>query len=382
MIGKISKGQSFSGVLRYMENKVSQGVGNRIGSNMYGKSEKQLSNEFEIVASQRPNLGKPVFHASLNLAPGEKLSDKQFMGMAHKYMNEMGFSENQFLVYRHFDREHDHIHIVANRVNMEGKTVTDKNDFRKTEAILRSFEQEYGLKKVENSQESKAKQLSKGQVEYYRRTGEVPAKTQIAAIIDDSLRKRPSLPKFIDDLQKNGVNVIFHGNKQRTFGISYELEGSSFKGSNIGRGYTWSKIQKQLNYEHERELNPLHPTGSRGKKENIRGASQSTSGGEYLRHSRAERTDYTVNKFTSGATGSGQGRGTETGHNSHSMERSGQDIRRNPETTETSGTAVNIKNLFLGSPGGNSSQSSNMDNNPDNKVKKMRKKQKRKGPNL
>ncbi|WP_291862039.1 relaxase/mobilization nuclease domain-containing protein [Marinilabilia sp.] len=220
MIGKISKGQSFSGVLRYLENKVSQGVGTRIGSNMYGKSEKQLSNEFEIVASQRPNLGKPVFHASLNLAPGEKLSDKQFMGMAHKYMNEMGFSENQFLVYRHFDREHDHIHIVANRVNMAGKTVTDKNDFRKTEAILRSFEQEYGLKKVENSHESKAKQLSKGQVEYYRRTGDVPAKTQIAAIIDDSLQKQPSLPKFIDDLQKNGVNVVFHGNTQKTFGIS------------------------------------------------------------------------------------------------------------------------------------------------------------------
>lgn len=382
MIGKISKGQSFSGVLRYLENKVSQGVGTRIGSNMYGKTENQLSNEFEIVSSQRPNLGKPVFHASLNLAPGEKLSDKQFMEMAHKYMNEMGFSENQFLVYRHFDREHDHIHIVANRVNMAGKTVTDKNDFRKTEAILRSFEQEYGLKKVENSQESKARQLSKGQIEYYRRTGEVPAKTQIAAIIDDSLQRRPSLPKFIDDLQKNGVNVVFHGNKQKTFGISYELEGSSFKGSNIGRGYTWSKIQKQLNYEHERELNPLRPTGSRGKKENIRGANQSTSGNKYLRNTGVERTDYTGNKITARATGSGQGRGTETGHNSHSMERSGQDIRRNPETTETSWTTNNIKNIFTGSPGGNSNQSGNMGSNSDNRVKKWRKRRNKKGPKL
>jgi hypothetical protein len=382
MIGKISKGQSFSGVLRYLENKVSQGVGTRIGSNMYGKTENQLSNEFEIVSSQRPNLGKPVFHASLNLAPGEKLSDKQFMEMAHKYMNEMGFSENQFLVYRHFDREHDHIHIVANRVNMAGKTVTDKNDFRKTEAILRSFEQEYGLKKVENSQESKARQLSKGQIEYYRRTGEVPAKTQIAAIIDDSLQRRPSLPKFIDDLQKNGVNVVFHGNKQKAFGISYELEGSSFKGSNIGRGYTWSKIQKQLNYEHERELNPLRPTGSRGKKENIRGANQSTSGNKYLRNTGVEGTDYTGNKITAGATGSGQGRGTETGHNTHSMERSGQDIRRNPETTETSWTTNNIKNIFTGSPGGNSNQSGNMGSNSDNRVKKWRKRRNKKGPKL
>src|SRR5690554_3674680 len=118
MIGKISKGQSFAGVLRYLENKVNQGVGTRIDSNMYGTSEKQLVKEFEIMASQRPNLGKPVFHASLNLAPEENLTDKQFISMAQKYMDEMGFSNNQFVVYRHFDREHDHIHIIANRVSL------------------------------------------------------------------------------------------------------------------------------------------------------------------------------------------------------------------------------------------------------------------------
>lgn len=382
MIGKISKGSSFSGVLRYLENKVSQRVGIRLGSNMYGESEKQLSKEFDIVASQRPNLSKPVLHASINLAPEEKLSDKQFMQIADKYMKEMGFSDNQYLVYRHFDREHEHIHIVANRVTTAGKTVTDRNDFQRTEEILRSLEKEYGLKQVENSIESKTKQLSKGQVEYFRRTGEVPARTQIALIIDDSLKNRPSLPKFIDDLHKSGVNVVFHSNNQKVFGISYELEGISFKGSNIGRGYTWSKIQKQIHYEHEKELNNLCRTSSRGEKENIRGSDISTSGYKYLRDSRINRTDESIGQFASGVTSASQRRGAEISHNINSMERGRERVQGSSETTKTSSTTTNIKNLLTGSFGGGSSQSLDMGNNDDDNVKKRRIRRKKKRPKL
>lgn len=373
MIGKISKGQSFAGVLRYLENKVNQGVGTRIDSNMYGTSEKQLVKEFEIMASQRPNLGKPVFHASLNLAPEENLTDKQFISMAQKYMDEMGFSNNQFVVYRHFDREHDHIHIVANRVSLNGRTVTDKNDFRRTETILRSFEEDLGLRTVENSLKSKAKQLSKGQVEYFRRTGIVPAKTQIETIIDDSLKQQTSLPKFVADLRKNGVNVVFHENKQKIFGISYELEGTSFKGSDIGRGYTWSQIQKQINYEHERELNPLRTTVGRGEKKNPRGTSQSTSGSKYNRHSGVKRGNYTVDNFPAGAPDSGQRRGAKTGHYTNSVERNGKEVRGHFKTTGTRESTTNFKDLFSGILGGNSSQSGDLGSQSDSRIKKRKK---------
>ena len=58
---------------------------------------------------------KPVFHASLSAAPGEQLSDDQWNSITKSYLQKMGFSEeHQFVVIRHFDRDRDHIHILAN----------------------------------------------------------------------------------------------------------------------------------------------------------------------------------------------------------------------------------------------------------------------------
>ncbi|WP_366519929.1 relaxase/mobilization nuclease domain-containing protein [Halodesulfovibrio sp.] len=40
----------------------------------------------------------------------------------------MGFSNSQYVVVRHNDTEHDHIHIIANRVSMDGAVVSESNE--------------------------------------------------------------------------------------------------------------------------------------------------------------------------------------------------------------------------------------------------------------
>ena len=43
-------------------------------------------------------------------------------------MKLMGIENTQFIIARHTDRDHPHCHIVYNRVDNDGRTISDKND--------------------------------------------------------------------------------------------------------------------------------------------------------------------------------------------------------------------------------------------------------------
>ena len=288
MIGKITKGASFYGVVNYLESKVKQGVGLLLSTNLFGNSIAEKAGELETVSTLRPRLSKPVFHVSLNLPPGESLTDDTFREIADKYMNKMGFDDNQYLVYRHHDQEHSHIHIVCNRVKYSGELTSDQHDFRRSELIMREFEKEYGLFVVHDSQLAIDKPFSKKQYEKYQRTGEIPAQMQLQQIIKNALKNKPSIHQFIEEIQRNGVEIKLHHNKEKIFGISYALDGVAFKGSKLGRGYTWGKLKNQINYDEKRHLNICRAASHRGAQQDTGTTSRTLTGSEYLQYSAAQ----------------------------------------------------------------------------------------------
>lgn len=63
---------------------------------------------------------KPVFHAMLSLRPGESLTTPQWRQAVTKYMTDLGFDEsNQYVAVMHQDKDHQHVHIVANRIRLD-----------------------------------------------------------------------------------------------------------------------------------------------------------------------------------------------------------------------------------------------------------------------
>ena len=127
MIAKQNKGKDFYFVLVYNQNKVDKGEAIVLDSNISSESVVNQTKEFNIVRQQKPNLSKAVYHVSLNLPyeDSNKLSDEKFSNLARDYLEGMGFDENQYIVYKHFDQDHSHIHIVANRVKFSGEVVSD-----------------------------------------------------------------------------------------------------------------------------------------------------------------------------------------------------------------------------------------------------------------
>lgn len=289
MIGKQIKGTSFRGVLNYMEAKVKEGVGQQLDSNMLGTNAIELSQEFGIMRSQKPDLKKAVYHCSLAIGKEEKLSDAQFVKLGREYLEKMEFDNSQYVIYRHHDRDHPHIHIIANRINMDGQVVSDRWDYKRSEKAIRELEKKYGLSEVLSSNESKESSLSRGQVELYRRTGIVPAKRELQLILKEALVKSTSTSQFDHKLAQNGISAQYHKNsKGNVFGISFELEGQTFKGSSLGKGYSWAKINSQITNNYERNRGSDQKI-DRGTPPNIRWTGKALADDQSNKHSATHR---------------------------------------------------------------------------------------------
>jgi hypothetical protein len=57
----------------------------------------------------------------------------------------MGIRNTQFIIGRHHDKQHPHIHIIFNRIDNNGKTISDKNDRFRSEKICKQLTEKYDL---------------------------------------------------------------------------------------------------------------------------------------------------------------------------------------------------------------------------------------------
>lgn len=156
MIGKIMTGKSFGGCLLYCLNDKIQRhqehvMKNRAEILMFNKcygDQKELVQQFNDVRRLNPKLSKPVMHVTLSLAPGEDLTIDKWMEMVHQCAKDMGVENNQYIAIQHKDTSHHHVHIEANRVGFDKRTVSVSNSYKKIAGYCRKMELKYELKQV------------------------------------------------------------------------------------------------------------------------------------------------------------------------------------------------------------------------------------------
>ncbi|CAG0941872.1 hypothetical protein ANRL1_00728 [Anaerolineae bacterium] len=256
MIGKQRKGSGFRGVLNYV---LDPHKGRLIGGTMEGETPRELAREYAETRQLNPSLKKPVYHVSLSLSPGEHLNDAEWNTIADRYMIEMGFARSPYVAVRHTDRDHDHIHIVASRIGLDGKTVSDSRDYERSEKVIRGIEADFGLQRVAPSREAERRALTSGELRRALETGKPSVKMKLQRIIDDEAKHSLTMSDFIKNLERQGVVAIpnMAGNGRIT-GMSYQLNGETMKGSDLGKGYTFAGIQKRgISYAMERDLEEL-----------------------------------------------------------------------------------------------------------------------------
>lgn len=143
-------------MLHYNENKVTAGEASLImASGFAGDIEKmdfqQKLQRFKHLTSLRENVKTNALHISLNFDASEKLSNARLQEIAAAYMDRIGFGDQPFLIYKHTDAAHQHIHITTTNITAAGERIITHNIGRDlSEPARKAIEQDFGLVKAES----------------------------------------------------------------------------------------------------------------------------------------------------------------------------------------------------------------------------------------
>lgn len=139
--------KSLAKYLLHGTNNESPNRGKVLATNFAGSDIRSWSKEFAAFRKLKPNLSRAVAHISLNIAPDDReISDAEFIDIAHKFKAGLGYTDDcPFLLIRHADRDHQHVHLMLSRISLTG-VIPETQDFRKAEKLAAALRKEFGLK--------------------------------------------------------------------------------------------------------------------------------------------------------------------------------------------------------------------------------------------
>ncbi|MCO7524886.1 relaxase/mobilization nuclease domain-containing protein [Pseudomonas asiatica] len=228
----------------------------------------EMIREFDSVEAMRrmsidsDKLIKPVFHAMLSLRPGESLTKAQWRTAVQTYMSDLGFDEtNQFVAVMHQDKDHQHVHIVANRIRLsdEFSMVKDSNERSISLDSVSRIEDRFGLTKAPRPKDTWGVSISHAELQASIRDNDLPLKhkmiAKIAGAIETTNAVQGDMFDFVRALRKQKVYIHLTLNDDgQPKGISYEFDGKHISGRQLKRSrLTWHKLttQEGIHYDPE-----------------------------------------------------------------------------------------------------------------------------------
>ena len=256
MIGKTSIGSSFGGCVRYQfeghkhsqEQKQAQ-ILEAVGVRMNSAS--SMTADFNRGRLLNPDLSRAVWHTSVSFNPDDraKLTNEKMLAVAQDYVKGMGLDQTQYVIIRHHDQPHPHFHLIANRVDNSGQTISDSHNYARSQALLKELSIKHELTPVaqRRAQKQRPDQLQ----------GADRSRHQIRQTLEQVLTSCTTGQAFAERVQAQGVTYQVRQNEAgQAVGVSFAMDGHTFKGSDIARSYSYAGIVKQLevNYRQQQQL--------------------------------------------------------------------------------------------------------------------------------
>ena len=236
MIGKIKKGSGFKGCVNYVLGKEQAALLHAEG--VLVESKHDIIRSFCMQTEMNPGLKKPVGHIALSysVVDAPKLTDEKMVQLAQEYMREMKITDTQYIIVRHQDREHPHVHIVFNRIDNNGKTISDSNDMYRNEQVCKKLKEKHGLYFAKG----------KEQVKQHRLKEPDKTKYEIYTAVKNEIGKLRNWQQLKEQLTEKGIGIQFKykGQTDEIQGVSFSKGEYTFKGSEIDRSFSYSKLDK------------------------------------------------------------------------------------------------------------------------------------------
>lgn len=239
MMAKIVKGSDFKGVVDYILDK-NKGTKTVACDGLFMENKDTIAMSFNVQSQMNIKVAKPVGHIALSFSKEDEphLTDRVMAGIALDYMERMGIWNTQYLIARHFDKEHPHVHIAYNRINNDGNTISDRNERLRSTRICKELTLKYGLHMAngkENVKRDRLKEPDKTKYELYD-------------ILKTEVGRCGNWDVLVANLKRKGVEVRFKhkGQTDEVQGVIFTKNGYRFNGSKVDRRFSYSKIDAAL----------------------------------------------------------------------------------------------------------------------------------------
>lgn len=247
MIGKVSIGKTFRGCVNYVMGKkgaeviTAQGV--RVESPFYA------THDFNTIRKQNSGISNAVWHTSISFAHQDKVTDELMKKVASDYLEQMKLNDNQYLIVKHTDTRHQHMHIISNRVGFDGKVVSDQWCKNRTAHACDLMEEKYKLTIAREQGNARA-------VVQDKREGIRDTKEDIKEAIENSLKKGISNYESLKrDLAKKNIDLQLQKQSTgRVNGVTFRKDELIVKGSAIDKDFSYKRLLKTLERNQDKGL--------------------------------------------------------------------------------------------------------------------------------
>jgi len=245
MIGKVMTGRSFGGVVRYNLQKEDAVL--LAARGIRTDSIQSMTDDFNLQRKINKELGKAVGHIALSwsLHDKDKLTPEVMVERAKEYMQLMDIKNTQYLIVKHNDKEHPHLHIIYNRVNDNGKTISDRFQKQRNSKVAKELTLQYGYYLAENKTSVNREQLK----------GADSLKYELYDTISKEVMHARNWQQLEAWLKRKDINIIYKykNGSNEIQGISFSKDGIQFKGSQLDRSLSYGNINKQLTGNSQQE---------------------------------------------------------------------------------------------------------------------------------
>jgi Relaxase/Mobilisation nuclease domain len=200
-----------------------------------------MTDDFELQQSFANQVKeKPVLHAVLSHPHGECPGDETLVQIGRRWLQEIRMANTQHIIVKHTDKEHLHLHILANRVSNDGTIVGEGLVIERGIEAARKLTQEYGLRQDQgkNLHQTNRQALHEPDAKRYR----------LYELIKETLPGCQRMEDLEQRLLERGVSMRYRIDQEsgRRQGISFRLENHSFKGSEVDRAYSLKGLEQIL----------------------------------------------------------------------------------------------------------------------------------------
>ena len=211
--------------------------------------------EFEMVNQYNYRCRNKFMRYEIGIAPQdiEKLKPGDLSKIARLFANKMGLQNHQWIACTHKDTGKPHIHLIANRIGVDGKVFDTTFMSNRSAKITEEISREMGLT-IANDVRKEKQQRKQNQNEYGDPQRQ-RAKEALQRIAYSELHGNNTLEDFLYNLERKGVGIEPVKNKQdKIYGIRFSYEGQTFKASEIGREFGYRSIANNFSSSPEQSL--------------------------------------------------------------------------------------------------------------------------------